>query len=45
MGRCRQNESVLTYINFDHWTAKWEWEIISVGNPYLVINFGKFTFV
>ena len=45
MGRCRQNESVLTYVKFDHYTAKREWQIISVGNPYLVIDFGKFSFV
>ena len=45
MGRCRQNEFVLTYVKFDHLTAKQEWEMISVGNPYLVIDCGKFSFV
>ena len=27
------------------YTAKGEWQIISVGNSYLVIDFGKFSFV
>ena len=44
-GRCRQNESVLIYVKVDHYTAKREWQIISVGNPYLVIDFGKLSFV
>ena len=44
-GRCWKNESVLTHVKFDHQTAKREWQNISVLNPYLVIDFGKFSFV